>query len=89
MRWKLFQAAVFWAVIVTAIEYKWEADGLAIGVAAGMICWYATGLANALIGLVRRITGLSAPQPQRQSVGHLDAWAQEVGLLDKTGRDGT
>lgn len=89
MGWKLFQAAIFWAVIVTAIEYKWEADGLAIGVLAGMTAWYATGLANALLGLVLRLVGRSAPRPPRQVVGHLDGWAKEVGLLDKTGQERT
>ena len=89
MGWKLFQAAIFWSIIVLAIEYKWEADGLAIGVLAGMTAWYATGLANALLGLGRRLVGLSAPQPRRQCVGHLDGWAREVGLLGKPERERT
>lgn len=89
MGWKFFQAAIFWSVIVAAIEYKWEADGLAIGVLAGMAAWYATGVANALLSLGRRLVGLSAPQPRRPAVGHLDDWARESGLLDKLGRDGS
>lgn len=89
MGWKLFQAAIFGSIIVLSIEYKWQADGLAIGVLAGMTAWYATGLANGLVLLGRRLVGRSAPQSRRPAVGHLDGWAREVGLLDKPERGGS
>lgn len=89
MGWKLFQCAVGLLIIVASIEYEWEADGLAVGVLAGMTAWYATGLATALLSLGRRLAGLSAPEPRRKCVGHLDSWAREVGLIDKPVQDGS
>ena len=89
MRWKLFQAAIAGIIIVMSIEYEWQADGLAIGVVAGMAAYYATGFASALISLGRRIAGQSEPRQSLPSVGHLDAWASEVGLRDRIGRGGS
>lgn len=83
--WKLFQLSVWIGFIIFAIHIEMQ-GGIAIGVAGGMIAWYATGIANGFLLAGRRLLGLPTPPKPLRNVGQLDAWAQASGLTDRRER---
>ena len=56
MLWRIYQLAVFFAVIASDIEYDWGHGGskLAVGVVAAFAVFVATALPLAIIDLARR-----------------------------------
>jgi hypothetical protein len=60
MLWRIYQLAVFFAVIASNIEYDWGHGGskMAVGVVAVFAVFIATALPLAIVDLVRRAKAL-------------------------------
>lgn len=52
--WHWFQAAIWIAIVATNIQWQWT-EPIAAWVIGGMVAWYATGLASALISGLKRL----------------------------------
>ena len=86
-QWALraFQAAV-WSFFGYLIVANSDAPPIAVFIFGGMIAYYSTGITVWLWRSFLIFFGYIPKQPKEQPVGQLDAFARQVGLLDKTGR---
>lgn len=54
MRWKIYQLSIFVSFLFANIYFDFGLKGIAAPIIGGMLSWYFTGLATAVVDLTRR-----------------------------------
>lgn len=85
--WRIFQIFVWGSVSYLAYANNdQKGAGPAIVVIGGLASYYGSGILSWILQSILQFFGYIPKQPKEPPVGQLDAFARQVGLLDKSGR---